>query len=81
MIECVVCGKEDCPIIHTYEEIRATSDNCCYVCQQPNCIIKHTLEELKNPIAPSPEQVRKALRICMAYDKLLKHGDDQASTE
>lgn len=74
----------DCKVIHAAEEIRAVSVFPCYVCQKYNCIAKHTLEELKSPIAPSKEDVRRALRICIAYAKLVEHlnnGDDQVSTE
>lgn len=82
MQDCIICGQIDCPTIHTHEEIKAASaDNICYICRKPDCITEHTIEEIRNPVAPSPEEFGRMLRILVAYDKLLKHGDDQASTE
>ena len=81
MIPCIVCNTSDCKTIHTAEEIRAVSVFGCYVCTEYNCTVKHTLDELKNPKPPRPEELKLALRILLAYEKLLTHGDDQASTE
>lgn len=80
MIECIICAKQGCTTIHTQEEIRAKEFKGCYVCRRPVCIKVHTIEEIRNPMPPTAEEFRDCLRILIAYDKLVKHGDDQAST-
>lgn len=74
MTICIVCEERDCQTVHAAEEIRAVTVNYCHFCLEVDCKQKHTLEELKNPKAPTPEIVRDALRICIAYSKLLKWG-------
>ncbi len=77
---CIICEQKDCQTIHTHEEIRAKESKGCCICRKLNCITAHTIEEIRNPVPPTPEEFRDCLRILVAYDKLVKHGDDQAST-
>ena len=82
-MECIVCTQLDCAVIHTQEEIKAVTPRQCYVCREPAinmfCEEPHTIEEIRNPKPSTAKEFRDALRILIAYDKLL-HGDDLAST-
>jgi hypothetical protein len=86
---CIVCEIFNCDAPHTYAEIDVFAFKSCPICRQHNCTTRHSIEELKNPVAPSYEEARNSIRICIAFAKLTErmevefrktNGDDQAST-
>ena len=79
-MSCIVCDKENCQTVHSHEEIRVKEFKGCWICRQFGCIKLHTIEEIRNPVPLTAQEFKDCLRILIAYDKLLTHGDDQAST-